>query len=491
MADARDKFDMARLRCLALDKCDDVLSDDGVEELSEMLALSEQARDEYWQIIAIHAALQWELDGDASRESAIALPFIAVADAGAAGARPARSSRSAPWLLGLAACLMIALCGAFFAWRRGSDQPLQAAGLGKTDADSVLGAITALVPQSNWSVGRPGGNNAASLREGDTIYVEQGAAELRLVSNTVAVLESPLVMKVLSVDRVHLIRGNIKVDVAKGAEGFSVETASAEVIDLGTEFAVNANDGNTDVVVYDGEVDLKVAATDDALDAERVTKRFRAGEAVHVTDDGTLSRIVDVRRTKFDSGGKSHRPHVIVEVKDNNVRDNFWSFYEIVPAGMDEDARAFVDRRFHEWNGSTSEGMPSYLVGADYVKTFNHDKVTEDLVIDVTLSRPATLYVLLDPRVLPPPWLLESFENTGDFVGLDEAPDPDQTTGGEPKVGPGNGISRIFRIWKREVRNGGVVSLGPNGRLADDPQDEPIGEIKANMYGIVAVPLAE
>jgi hypothetical protein len=111
------------------------------------------------------------------------------------------------------------------------------------------------------------------------------------------------------------------------------------------------------------------------------------------------------------------------------------------------------------------------------------------------LSRPATLYVLLDPRVLPPPWLLESFENTGDIVGLDEAPyypdKPEHITSGEPQVGAGNGINRVFKIWKREVRNGGVVSLGPNGRRADDPQGLPLGEIKANMYAIVAVPLVE
>jgi hypothetical protein len=140
-------------------------------------------------------------------------------------------------------------------------------------------------------------------------------------------------------------------------------------------------------------------ATDDFVSddemIQRITKRFRAGEAVHVNDDGTLSRIVDVRRTRFDGGGETQRQQVIAAVKDNYVREDFWSFYEIVPAGMDEDARAFADRPFHEWNGYEAKGMPSYLVGGDYVKTFNDDKITEDLVIDVNLSRPATLYVLL------------------------------------------------------------------------------------------------
>jgi ferric-dicitrate binding protein FerR (iron transport regulator) len=498
MAEPNDGFDAERVRRLAQEKCDGILSEEGIDELSQLLASSAHARDEYWQIIAIHAQLQWELGEEPTREGPPAQdPILGVAVAANVDGRHSRAFRSSSWLLGLAACLLVAAFAALLAWRRGDDQRPPVAAADEQRANSVLGTLTELVPQSNWSVGRAGGNNIGSLQQGDTIYLDAGAAELRLITKTVAVLESPLVMQLVSVDRVRVIRGNIKVDVAKGAEGFSVETASAEVIDLGTEFAVNVKDGNTDVVVYDGQVDLKVAATDvSQQDSDRITKRFRAGEAVHVTNDGTLSRIVDVRRTRFGAeGGESRANQVIMAVRDNYDRDDFWSFYEIVPGGMNEDARAFVDRPFHEWNGYTSEGMPSYLVGADYVKTFNDDKVTEDLVIDVTLSRPATLYVLLDPRVLPPPWLLESFENTGDIVGLDEAPyypdKPEHITNGEPQVGAGNGINRVFKIWKREVRNGGVVSLGPNGRRADDPQGLPLGEIKANMYAIVAVPLAK
>jgi hypothetical protein len=497
MAEPNDGFDAERVRRLAQEKCDGILSEEGVDELSQLLASSVQARDEYWQIIAIHAQLQWELGEEPTRESRLAQgPIFNVTDAPNADGKRSLAARSSSWLLGLAACLLVATFGALFAWRRGDDQRPPVAAADEQPSNAVLGTLTELVPQSNWSVGRTGGNNIGSLQQGDTIYLDAGAAELRLITNTVAVLESPLVMQLVSVDRVRVMRGSVKVEVAKGAEGFSVETASAEVIDLGTEFAVNVKDGNTDVVVYDGQVDLKVATADVSRDSDRITKRFRAGEAVHVTDDGTLSRIVDVRRTRFNAeGGESRANQVIMAVRDNYDRDDFWSFYEIVPGGMNEDARAFVDRPYHEWNGYTAEGMPSYLVGADYVKTFNDDKVTEDLVIDVTLNRPATLYVLLDPRVLPPPWLLESFENTGDVVGLDEAPydaaNPDHIPSGEPKVGAGDGINRVFRIWKREVRSGGVVSLGPNGRRADDPQDVPLGEIKANMYAIVAVPLVE
>ena len=496
MAESSDNFDLKRLEELIAAKCNDALSAADHNELEILLSKSTKARAEYWDAMAFHSELEWQLAGKANCDDAIAR----ILTEQNCVEKPLSKTRSArhllAWGAALAACLVVALWGGSLLPRLDPDNSAEKLADSKDHSvkqAELVGRMKPLTEGSRWSYGQPGNVNREVVSRGDTISVDRGAVELRFANDTVAVLESPLVMQVISVDRVRVILGNIKVEVAKGAEGFAVETTSAEVIDLGTVFAVNVKDGNTDLVVYDGQVDLKLTGTELSNNEERVTKRFRAGEAVHVNDDGTLSRIVDVLRTRFDSGGEAQRQQVIVAVKDNYVREDFWSFYEIVPAGMDEDARAFADRPFHEWNGYEAEGMPSYLVGGDYVKTFNDDKVTEDLVIDVNLSQPATLYVLLDQRLIPPEWLLQSFENTGDIVGLDEAPyypdNPDHITAGEPSVGAGQGVNRIFKIWKREVPNGGIVSLGPNGRRADDPQEGPLGKIKANMYGIVAVPL--
>ena len=66
-----------------------------------------------------------------------------------------------------------------------------------------------------------------------------------------------------------------------------------------------------------------------------------------------------------------------------------------------------------------NEGIPSYLLGGDYVKTFNDDKLNREVEIQVTLDRPAVLYVLLDKRSPVPDWLREDFFNTGDEIGID------------------------------------------------------------------------
>ena len=58
-----------------------------------------------------------------------------------------------------------------------------------------------------------------------------------------------------------------------------------------------------------------------------------------------------------------------------------------------EDAMSYVDR-FHRY-----KDIPAALVGAEYIQAANDDKWTPFYGLDVTLSRPATLYLFLDHRL--------------------------------------------------------------------------------------------
>lgn len=475
--------DIQRVRDLTLDKCAGALSEEGLEELGRLIKSSEPARTEYLKITAIHAKLGWDFGTGAARTDALS---SLVADAGggtSARLRGATLRRVATWLPALAALLLIAVGVAYnrVDWGGGG-------GL------ATLAEVCQLVeasPDSRWSFAGTVGANPSHARAGDTIWLEQGAVDLHFVSNTVASLQAPVLMHVVSTDRVRVLQGGVKVEVAEGAEGFAVETESAEVIDLGTVFSVNVAEGNTDLVVFDGEVDLKVPAQDDALaESAGIVKRFRAGEAVQVSRAGTLSRIVTVQQAQQgDNAARPSRPALIAAVRDNNLRSDFYSYYEIVPGGMREDAKAFVDRP-HEWNGATQVGMPRYLHGGDYVKTFNDDKVVSQLDVEVELASPATVYVLMDRRLTPPAWLVEGFVDTRDEIGIEEAPYyPDDKTPSRDfrfAVGPGAGVKRSHAIWKRECPDAGVVDLGSNGTLADDVPEGVLS--RANMYGIVVVP---
>jgi hypothetical protein len=491
-----NKGELQRARQLTFQKINGEISEQGIGELSKLLARSKAARAEYWQLIAIHAQLEWELGSKADDDTELAWQGADQAASNSffhttLGKLPA--FRVSPSLV-MAASLLAILLGTVWMWPGdGSLQQIPVASSVVEQAGPDVrpaGTIVALQPDSKWLFG-PGQTNSGTFGPGETIWLETGSAEIRFVNGVIAKLESPLVMQVISEDRVRLSKGILKVEVPENAIGFSVETESAEVVDLGTVFSVNVSRSDTDVVVFDGQVDLKLAALHLPPDSESV-KRLYGGEAVKVHTNGTLSRIVEVRQPTANQPNTAD-PRVIAAVRDNNHRENFWSFYEIVPGGMGEDAAAFVDRH-HQWNGMTQQGMPSYLIGGDYVKTFNDDKVADDLKVEVVLEQPATCYVLLDVRVKPPAWLLESFEDTGDKVGVDEetytpegAAPPKDGAIWELAVGAGESIDMSHSVWRRVMPEGGTIFLETNGPLLSGETDGI--RSGANMYGFVAVPL--
>ena len=212
------------------------------------------------------------------------------------------------------------------------------------------------------------------------------------------------------------------------------------------------------------------------------------GEAMRVDKQGKASRIVSIDSNRFASSmGVEPRlpagPVVISEVHDNLRGTDRCNYYEIVRGGMAEDAKAFVDRPEHEWNGLEASGMPTYLVGGDFIRMFNNDKVTNEIEVFVSLAIPAKLYVLFDDRVSAPPWLRENFRDTGDGIGLDLGKFQWQDrmdVRRRPGIGPGVSIDESLSIWVRDIYKPGTVRLG-----ATEAPDTNI-----NMYGIVAVPMA-
>lgn len=515
MSATEPEYNHQRLQELVDTKCNGAITDSEMRELEEILSASSEAREDFWEAIKVHSDLGWELSSTTDWGQAMErllghlLPeeeIEAFATPSSSKGKAASFTRSGLFLM-LAGCLLVASVlgirsvlyhsiglldsaterSATIAMIPDDAKDSKAA---KRQKDNVLGQLTPLVANSQWTFGRRTDRASKEVLQGDTLSIDVGAVELKLENNVVANMRAPLVLQIVSVEQVRLLHGRIQVDVPEGAEGFSVDTATAEIVDLGTSFSVEVADGGTDLIVHQGEVDLKVADAAVIQPEEDLTpgaiKRFRGGEAVHVARDGTLSRIVNVQSSSLSTEGSLPLQGQLVDsVSDNLTREDVWSFYEIVPRGFHEDSKAFVDRP-HEWNGVTARGLPEYLLGADYVKTFNNDKVASELSMRLQLNSPATVYVLLDQRLIPPRWLTERFVETGDIVGIDEAHNKDQNT----FVGPGAGIDEIFSVWKFDAPDGGVVELGPNGH-PEILTNEPIKKIPSNMYGIAVVELPE
>jgi hypothetical protein len=124
--------------------------------------------------------------------------------------------------------------------------------------------------------------------------------------------------------------------------------------------------------------------------------------------------------------------------------------------------------------------MPSYLLGADYVKTFN--EIDEALEVYVTILQPAELYIFFDERLAVPEWLSRDFIDTGDKMGSDSGRWGKQNKTSRTGLGPGVSVEYSFSIWKRVLTGPATVTLG--GRLAMKKRSQH------SMYGIAAVPLS-
>lgn len=144
-----------------------------------------------------------------------------------------------------------------------------------------------------------------------------------------------------------------------------------------------------------------------------------------------------------------------------------------------EDVVAFTDRD-HQYNGA-HVGLPSFLVGGDYVMTANDARDNGNYTLDVTLAQPAHLYVIRDNRraTTLPAWFTDGagldFSDTGADVGYDEDGVANGTTG------PGVGINQTGSVYIGTDTATGSTLLAANTHYLF--QSETPGN---NMYGVVA-----
>ena len=489
--------------------CDEIITDVDLERLQAMLSADMKARLEFISYMGVHGGINPEIMGQEHLESFVPLPVqkntsLLSTEPGAPKQQILKFQRWRGFKgarISWAAVLLIGVLGSGLAWyllpsgassipESAPDRPP----LAKTfpeipkpsavDGATVLARVSEQSTDCQWYFDRSGKVPTDMVRGGDAVRVTSGMLKLLFQNGTLVTLHAPAIFEVVSEMRARVLLGKVTAKIGPNAKGFSIITPQATVIDLGTEFGIEVNEvGATDVVVFKGAVDVDYPTT---LEGAARQQRLRTGEAVHLDASGTASRIVAITNGRFSDkpDRDSLRPPIITAVRDNIQRESAWNYYEIVHAGMAEDAKAFVDREAHEWNGVTPAGMPSYLLGGDYVKTFNNDKVRHDIEITVTVSRPCRLYILFDDRIPPPSWLVEGFRNTGDKIGVDEGPyvvNGKLRTEHQPGVGPGVSIDNIDSVWERDILAPGSVQLG----ATETPKTA------INMYGIVAVPLGD
>ena len=150
-----------------------------------------------------------------------------------------------------------------------------------------------------------------ALYEGESIELQEGTARISVGFGAEIIASAPCSMTFLASDRVELHEGDVAVDVAPWAKGFTVVTEEMDVVDLGTTFTVSASPGiKSEAAVLKGVVRVRPSKVqEDRRRGLLVTE----GQRVSVDDTGWLTNMVQVESlqllNRLDFGGAGpYRP---------------------------------------------------------------------------------------------------------------------------------------------------------------------------------------
>ncbi|MEM8670348.1 MAG: FecR domain-containing protein [Planctomycetota bacterium] len=283
-------YDSTRLRQLTSAVMDGIASESEQRELTEILRNSLAAQDEYLALVDLHAAMATELptlstdDADNIACDSVNQATKSIVDPDSHSVDGADAELRRRWwtstagFIALAASVMIAV-----ALYNLKDENQEANDLGLVTAETQQGFVTiAQLTNAEWKSEQlaVGGKVGAS-----TLRLTDGFARLEFDTGVEVTLEGPAEFELTDVATTSLKSGLLTATVPPGAEGFTVNTPNAEVIDLGTSFGIDLReDGFANVSVFDGEVEVLPRETE-------VKRLLTEGESVRI---GADYRIEDV-----------------------------------------------------------------------------------------------------------------------------------------------------------------------------------------------------
>ena len=203
--------------------------------LEAELHVDPAARKAYYDRLKLHTCLQEE-----SRSRTVS---IRKSD-------PAPSRRSWPFLAAAAAVMALLLLAGLGGWKTGKQVPHQPVAAVEPVA-SGFGVITDQA-KARW--------DSASLKRGDLVpsgpvRLTSGIAQLELFSGVSLVIEGPAEFELHSDMEMTMKTGKLRANVPRPARGFRIHTETGDVVDLGTEFAIDIGKDHSDFHVLQGEIE--------------------------------------------------------------------------------------------------------------------------------------------------------------------------------------------------------------------------------------------
>ncbi|MHA3770870.1 LamG-like jellyroll fold domain-containing protein [Verrucomicrobiota bacterium sgz303538] len=275
----KDTLELHEL-CNAL--ADGTITEAQQRRLSDWLRESEEARQFYVRSMALSASL-FQYAGEMMAEAP-----------DARSPRRRRIIRPGAWWVAIPIAAAAVFMLAF--WLGGNRWTNSGAGSSSESESDEMVARLSGSDNCRW-----GGASIAlgdELRSGQRLDLVAGAAEITFDSGAQVVLEAPASIEVTSAWNAVLSRGTLKATVPAQAVGFRVTNAAVDVVDLGTEFSMVADEnGGTEVFVLKGAVETTSQDTFQAnrkrlVLRERQARRFARSGVSDVTDrEAKLTRL--------------------------------------------------------------------------------------------------------------------------------------------------------------------------------------------------------
>lgn len=313
------------------------------------------------------------------------------------------------------------------------------------------------------------------------VELKSGRLEVELDSGVRLEMIAPFSGVLLDSMQLRLVSGRLNADVQEKGYGFTVKTDAGDVIDLGTQFGIEADaGGECRVAVFVGEVELRPRRNQGDTE-NRSAVRLTEGEAARFSAAAGLRRWQEVALAA-KAAGISSKPYagVVATIQDNLGAKDLQPFYGLVQGGMHEGAIAYTDKPRPAWHAEEGAEFPAFLEGADLIRTYHQFRGRINYRLRLELRAPAEVFVLRDVRKAVPEWLASQFEDTG--VRLRVGPwHPALAT--EPGVLlQADEPYLIAAVWRRTAA-AGVIELG-SARANND--DSP-----TMMYGIAVKPSSQ
>ena len=200
-----------------------------------------------------------------------------------------------------------------------------------------------------------------SLLPTGMLQVAQGVVHLELFSGVSVIVEAPAEFAVNSPMQMEVRLGRVRAHVPEPAHGFRMATRDGEIVDLGTDFAVDVSSTRSELHVIEGEVELHAE--------NKEIHRLEAGQAVSMSGEGLANLRADHERflgeeeiaSRLESTMKSRRQEWLKWSGQLQADPRLVALFQV---GHDTDRIRASDRRLANRTKADSAASNGAIVAA-------------------------------------------------------------------------------------------------------------------------------